>query len=207
MDDAHRHRHTPGPARESARAQRSSRSQSQGPVKPFAWGFALGCLASGILAVAITGSPVPFVSGGADKPAADTKTGPQANTPAPKISSGAPAPSASASGALPSVAANAPSTTHNAAPSASNASAAANADSDRAKPTGFFVQTGAFKSRGDAERQQAQLALAGFESSLVSLANDNIVRVRLGPYTSAAKANQVRDQLSESGVQSTLVKP
>lgn len=180
--------HGRSPSRNAARRS----APTSGPVRPFAWGFALGCLASGILAVIITNAPVPLISSG-QAPAAASATSGGGSAANPASGGGS---SSEAKGKTPAASSNTPP----ASPAAPAASSAA------APSAGVFIQVGAYRSREDAERQQAQMALMGFESRVTPAGDDGLVRVRLGPYATAAQANEVRARLSESGVSSSLVR-
>jgi rare lipoprotein A len=65
---------------------------------------------------------------------------------------------------------------------------------------GFYVQTGAFASVANAERQRALIASYGTsEISQGSAAGRDVYRVRVGPYTTADAAGIVADRLKRSG--------
>jgi cell division protein FtsN len=73
----------------------------------------------------------------------------------------------------------------------------------------YYVQAGSFQNPADADNQKARLAMLGFESSVepANLPDKGIwYRVRLGPYKKIEESNQVRQTLSQNGVQATLVK-
>ena len=65
---------------------------------------------------------------------------------------------------------------------------------------GFYVQTGAFSSVANAERQRGLIASYGTsEISQGSAAGREVYRVRVGPYTTADAAGIVADRLKRSG--------
>jgi cell division protein FtsN len=74
----------------------------------------------------------------------------------------------------------------------------------------FFLQAGAFQKADDADNLKAKLAMLGVEAN-VQVANipdkGKMHRVRIGPLASADEMNQVRTQLSQGGVQASVVKP
>jgi cell division protein FtsN len=90
-------------------------------------------------------------------------------------------------------------------PSATNA--AAKPDSADDKWT-YFLQAGAFRDQTDAENSKAKLALAGFESSISSLAGDSgaLYRVRIGPFNQMEAMNKVRGKLSDNGIDVAVVR-
>ena len=65
---------------------------------------------------------------------------------------------------------------------------------------GFYVQTGAFATPENAERQRDAIASYGAsEVSQGSSGGRDIYRVRLGPYTTPDAAGIVADRLKRSG--------
>ena len=61
----------------------------------------------------------------------------------------------------------------------------------------------------EAENMKAKLALIGVEASIsqVDVADKGkMFRVRSGPYAKADEMNRVRNQMSQSGIQATVVK-
>jgi rare lipoprotein A len=65
---------------------------------------------------------------------------------------------------------------------------------------GFYVQTGAFSTAGNAEKQRGQITSYGSaEISQASSAGREVYRVRLGPYTTQEAAGIVADRLKRSG--------
>lgn len=65
---------------------------------------------------------------------------------------------------------------------------------------GYYVQTGAFSSMDNAERQRGLIRSYGFsEISPTSTGGRDVYRVRLGPYTTPDAAGIVADRLKRSG--------
>jgi rare lipoprotein A len=65
---------------------------------------------------------------------------------------------------------------------------------------GFYVQTGAFSTAGNAEKQRGMVASYGnSEISQGSSGGREVYRVRLGPYTTQEAAGIVADRLKRSG--------
>ena len=70
----------------------------------------------------------------------------------------------------------------------------------------FLMQCGAYRSRTQAERRQAQIALAGFESQIrVSKQKSTWYRVILGPYPRRRLAGQARAQMHLHGIEGCAV--
>jgi cell division protein FtsN len=73
----------------------------------------------------------------------------------------------------------------------------------------LYLQAGAFVKSEDADNMKAKLTLMGFEAQ-VSEADipdkGRMFRVRTGPYNSPDEMNRVRTQMSQNGVQASLVK-
>jgi cell division protein FtsN len=73
---------------------------------------------------------------------------------------------------------------------------------------GFYVQTGAFSTMENAERQRGAVRSYGAsEVSQASAGGREVWRVRLGPYTSADAAGIVADRLKRSGYGDARVVP
>lgn len=96
--------------------------------------------------------------------------------------------------------------------------APANGDSSGGSPTAdtpppvsevFYLQAGAFQKAADADNLKAKLALMGLETSVLE-ANvpdkGTMYRVRVGPFKKPDEMNRVRNQLSQTGIQASLVK-
>lgn len=64
--------------------------------------------------------------------------------------------------------------------------------------TPFYLQTGSYKTENEADAMRAQLLLLGHSNASVHKAlvnNQTVYRVRIGPYTSSAKLNEVQKNL------------
>src|SRR6267378_1495024 len=73
----------------------------------------------------------------------------------------------------------------------------------------YFLQAGSFQNPADADNLKARLALMGMEANVepANLAEKGVwYRVRLGPYTRVDEINRVRQQLTQNGVDASLVK-
>ena len=73
----------------------------------------------------------------------------------------------------------------------------------------YFLQVGSFPNPADADNLKAKLALMGMEANVVpaNVAGKGVwYRVRLGPYTRVDEINRVRQQLTQNGVDVSLVK-
>ncbi|MFN6961209.1 MAG: SPOR domain-containing protein [Rhodocyclaceae bacterium] len=73
----------------------------------------------------------------------------------------------------------------------------------------LYLQVGAFQNKGDADNLKAQLAMLGFEAGVLQVevqGKGSMHRVRVGPFGSMEELNQARAQLSEQGVQTTVVR-
>jgi rare lipoprotein A len=65
---------------------------------------------------------------------------------------------------------------------------------------GFYVQTGAFSTVGNAEKQRGLVTSYGStEISPASSGGREVYRVRLGPYSTQEAAGMVADRLRRSG--------
>lgn len=72
----------------------------------------------------------------------------------------------------------------------------------------FFVQTGVFSQRTDADAQKANLAMQGIQAQLSESAVDgNLVwRVRIGPFGSIEDTTSVRSKLTILGIKPTVIR-
>ena len=73
----------------------------------------------------------------------------------------------------------------------------------------YFLQVGSFPNPADADNLKAKLALMGMEAHVepANVAGKGVwYRVRLGPYTRVDEINRVRQQLTQNGVEVSLVK-
>jgi cell division protein FtsN len=73
----------------------------------------------------------------------------------------------------------------------------------------YFLQVGSFPNPADADNLKARLALMGMEANVepANVAGKGVwYRVRLGPYTRVDEINRIRQQLTQNGVEVSLVK-
>jgi cell division protein FtsN len=77
-----------------------------------------------------------------------------------------------------------------------------------AESTGYFLQAGAFRNAADADQLKARLALLGFEARVLysASAETPLHKVQLGPYRALDELNSARSRLTQSGVQTILIK-
>ncbi len=71
----------------------------------------------------------------------------------------------------------------------------------------WFVQAGAFSQSTDAEAMRARLAFAGTDSQ-IDYGNERgqrLYRVRVGPFETETAAEEVRQTLSDAGIQSIII--
>lgn len=73
--------------------------------------------------------------------------------------------------------------------------------------TQYLLQVGSFQSNGDAEEMKARLALLGIVASVQSVTVNEATwhRVRIGPVAGARAAEELRRQLSDSGIDSLVM--
>ena len=92
------------------------------------------------------------------------------------------------------------------------AAAQAQADSSDATVAGdtgnYILQVGSFRASADAEQMKARLALQGFtaQTQTVNVNDETWHRVRIGPVAGARKADEMRVQLSQAGIDSLVMK-
>lgn len=73
----------------------------------------------------------------------------------------------------------------------------------------YIIQVASFRSKEDAERQKASLALLGVESKIESVtidSKDTYYRVRVGPERDINRVRLMQSRLENNGVPSMLVK-
>jgi len=73
----------------------------------------------------------------------------------------------------------------------------------------YFLQVGSFPNPSDADNLKARLALMGMEANVepANVAGKGVwYRVRLGPYTRVDEINRVRQQLTQNGMDVSLVR-
>ena len=72
-----------------------------------------------------------------------------------------------------------------------------------------YLQVGAFQKPADADNLKAKLAMMGLEASVQQITipdKGTLHRVRTGPYTKLDDMNKVRNQLTQNGIQATVIK-
>jgi len=78
-----------------------------------------------------------------------------------------------------------------------------------AEPGQYLIQVGAYKTRDEAERSRASLALLGVESKIEQVTIDQSetwFRVRIGPQGNLGKAQETLQRLDDNGIKGMLVK-
>ncbi|MBJ7379621.1 MAG: SPOR domain-containing protein [Polynucleobacter sp.] len=72
----------------------------------------------------------------------------------------------------------------------------------------FYIQTGVFSKRNDADSQKANLAMEGIQSQLSESAVDGnaLWRVRIGPFASIEDTTTLRGKLSLMGIKPAVIK-
>lgn len=73
----------------------------------------------------------------------------------------------------------------------------------------YFIQTGSFQNPADADNLKARIALLGLEANVepADIAGKGVwYRVRLGPYRRIDEINRIRQQLTQNGVDASLVR-
>jgi cell division protein FtsN len=78
-----------------------------------------------------------------------------------------------------------------------------------AAPGEYLIQVSAYKTRDEAERGRANLALLGVESKVEQVTIDQTqtwYRVRIGPESNLAHAQEILQRLDDNGIKGMLVK-
>ncbi len=73
----------------------------------------------------------------------------------------------------------------------------------------YVIQTGSFQNPAEADNAKAKLAFMGLQAAIEPAAlpdKGTWYRVRLGPYRNPHEINSVRQQLTQAGVNATLIK-
>jgi cell division protein FtsN len=72
----------------------------------------------------------------------------------------------------------------------------------------YLLQVGSFRQAGDAEQLKARLALIGIVARIQTVTVNEATwnRVRIGPVNGARKADELRNQLAENGIDSLVMK-
>ncbi|GAC1623820.1 MAG: SPOR domain-containing protein [Nevskia sp.] len=78
-----------------------------------------------------------------------------------------------------------------------------------AEPGQYLIQVGAYRSRDEADKNRASLALIGVESRIEQVTidqKDTWYRVRIGPQATLAKAQEILERLEANDIKGMLVK-
>ncbi|MEE8339907.1 MAG: SPOR domain-containing protein [Xanthomonadales bacterium] len=72
----------------------------------------------------------------------------------------------------------------------------------------YLLQVGSFRQASDAEQLKARLALIGIVARIQTVEVNNATwnRVRIGPVSGARKADELRNQLADNGIDSLVMK-
>jgi cell division protein FtsN len=73
----------------------------------------------------------------------------------------------------------------------------------------YFLQAGAYGNAADADQVKARLALLGFEAQILLPTQNGgptLYRIRIGPFKSLDELNTARARLTQSGMETILVK-
>ncbi|HUW39079.1 MAG TPA: SPOR domain-containing protein [Rhodocyclaceae bacterium] len=195
------------------------RRQGGGTLLGLFMGLVVGVLIAFGVVWYLNKSPFPFVEKGARDERADAKSAAGAQPAQPLPLPGKPGdkvddkPRFDFYKILPGNQEATPTTPDQAAPAARSspgvAPPAAKPSAPAAASESFYLQAGAFQKSGEADNLKAKLAMMGLETDVqvVQLAGQGTVyRVRVGPYSKPEELNRVRAQLSQNGIQATVVK-
>lgn len=206
-----------------------------GTLLGFVGGLLLGLGVALVVAIYITGAPLPFVDRGlAGNPQIDAKEAqhnlgwnPNAGIapappplPAPTVSlpsattastTSTAAVTTTATSAPPSTASPTTSLAHTKTPTAATDPLGDLAQSRSTKSPAtagaYFVQAGAFVTAEEAQSQKAKLAILGIDSHISEREQSGrmIFRVRVGPFSQQAPAQATQEQLQANGIEAALV--
>ena len=72
----------------------------------------------------------------------------------------------------------------------------------------YILQVGSFQERADAEQRKARLALMGESATIQTVTVNDATwhRVRVGPVSGARQAEDIRNRLADSGIDSLVMK-
>ena len=72
----------------------------------------------------------------------------------------------------------------------------------------YLLQVGSFRENSDAEQMKARLALLGISARIQTVTVNEATwhRVRVGPVSGARKADEMRKQLADNGIESLVMK-
>ncbi|RZJ58308.1 MAG: sporulation protein [Acidovorax sp.] len=211
------------------------KQQTGGTIIGFIVGVIVGLGAALAVAVFVTKVPVPFLNKsngrGVDLDAAESQKNKNWDPNSPlygKNPARPPVAAASAPASAPAAAAPAPDVRAAASatkPAASKPEAAKAESKPGADPLGdlavakaaakgnvdpfdYFVQAGAFRTQTDADAQRAKLAMLGWEARVSEREQNGrpVFRVRVGPFAKRDDAEQLKEKLDGTGVESALVR-
>jgi len=211
------------------------KQQTGGTIIGFIVGVIVGLGAALAVAVFVTKVPVPFLNKsngrGVDMDAAESQKNKNWDPNSPlygKNPARPPVAAASAPASAPVAAASAPDVRAAASapkPAASKPEAAKAESKPGADPLGdlavakaaakgnvdpfdYFVQAGAFRTQADADAQRAKLAMLGWEARVSEREQSGrpVFRVRVGPFAKRDDAEQLKEKLDGTGVESALVR-
>lgn len=212
------------------------KQQTGGTIIGFIVGVIVGLAAALAVAVYVTKVPVPFLNKGggrgADMDAAESQKNKNwdpnsplyGKNPARPVAA-ASAPASAPAGATPPAAPDVRAAASAPKPAASKPEAAKAESKPGADPLGdlavakaaakgnvdpfdYFVQAGAFRTQQDADAQRAKLAMLGWEARVSEREQNGrpVFRVRIGPFTKRDDAEQLKEKLAGTGVESALVR-
>ncbi|WP_238984981.1 SPOR domain-containing protein [Candidatus Glomeribacter gigasporarum] len=74
--------------------------------------------------------------------------------------------------------------------------------------TGYYLQAGVYRAPADAEARRAQLALQGFEAGVSRQGRGRYMtyRVRMGPFMQFDEMRNMRQQLTEAGIRTVVIR-
>ncbi|MBV7543978.1 SPOR domain-containing protein [Acidovorax sp. sic0104] len=210
------------------------KQQTGGTIIGFIVGVIVGLGAALAVAVYVTKVPVPFLNKGngrgVDMDAAESQKNKNWDPNSPLYGKNPARPPVAAASAPPSAPAAAPAPDVRAAASAPKLAASkpepAKAESKpgadplgdlavakaaakgNVDPFDYFVQAGAFRTQADADAQRAKLAMLGWEARVSEREQNGrpVFRVRVGPFTKRDDAEQLKEKLDGTGVESALVR-
>ena len=198
------------------------KQQRGGTLLGFIIGVLVGLAAALAVAVYVTKVPIPFVNKGPSRSADQDVTESQKNkdwdpnaplygkTPVKPALPASAAPAAPPAGPAAKSPGGSAATEYKPAVTADPLGDLANARSAAApaEPFSYFVQVGAFRSAEDAESQRAKLSLSGVQAKVTEReqAGRVVFRVRVGPFDTKKEADQLKQRLDDSGLETALVR-
>ena len=72
----------------------------------------------------------------------------------------------------------------------------------------YWVQAGAFSQSADAESMRARIAFIGLDAAINyrSEGGKRLYRVRVGPFDTAAQAEEIKQSLADTAIQGTVMR-